>query len=51
VLPSTKLQIAYLHLFSPGGSINNSAGATAGTIVGDYGLSANSVTAGLTAKF
>ena len=51
VLPSTKLQIAYLHLFSPGGSINNSAGATAGTIVGDYGLSDNSVTAGLTAKF
>jgi len=51
VLPSTTLQIAYLHLFSPGGSINNSAGAAAGTITGNYDLSANSVTAGLTAKF
>ena len=51
VLPSTTMQIAYLHLFSPGGSINNSAGAAAGTIIGNYSISDNSVTAGLTAKF
>ncbi|MDR3505957.1 MAG: OmpP1/FadL family transporter [Acidocella sp.] len=51
LLPNTKLELAYLHLFSPGGHISNSAGATAGTITGNYDDSDNSVTAGVNVKF
>lgn len=55
ILPSTKLQLAYLHVFSPGGTINNTASNSpltpSGTIIGSYDNSDNSVTAGLTVKF
>lgn len=51
LLPNTKLELAYLHLFSPGGKINNSASASAGMITGGYDDSDNSVTAGVTMKF
>lgn len=53
VLPSTTLQLAYLHVFSPGGTINNtsSAGLATGTQVGSYDASDNSVTAGVNVVF
>jgi long-chain fatty acid transport protein len=55
ILPSTSLQLAYLHVFSPGGTINNTSSNTpptpSGTIIGSYTASDNSVTAGLTVKF
>ncbi|HTQ70491.1 MAG TPA: outer membrane protein transport protein, partial [Acidocella sp.] len=52
VLPSTTLQFAYLHLFSPGThTIDNSASSSAGTLTGSYNLSDNSVTAGIDVKF
>ncbi|HQT46043.1 MAG TPA: TonB-dependent receptor, partial [Acidocella sp.] len=55
VLPSTTLQLAYLHVFTPGGTINNSAsapgGLQAGVISGTYATSDNSVTAGVAVRF
>jgi long-chain fatty acid transport protein len=55
ILPSTRLQLAYLHVFSPGGTIDNTASNSpltpSGTIIGNYDASDNSVTAGLTVKF
>jgi long-chain fatty acid transport protein len=53
--PNMNLQLAYLHVFSPGGSINNTASQSSltpsGTISGNYDVSDNSVTAGMTLKF
>jgi long-chain fatty acid transport protein len=51
ILPSTNLQLAYLHVFSPGGTIDSTASASSGTIIGSYDDSDNSVTAGVTVKF
>jgi long-chain fatty acid transport protein len=55
VLPSTTLQLAYLHVFSPGGNIDSTASTSAltpsGTIIGSYADSDNSVTAGVVMKF
>lgn len=55
LLPSTKLELAYGHVFTPGGKINGSAAAAAltpsGTITGDYTASDNSVTAGINTIF
>lgn len=55
ILPSTNLQLAYLHVFSPGGSINSTASTSAltpsGTIIGSYADSDNSVTMGVVMKF
>ena len=55
LLPSTKLELAYGHVFTPGGTIHNSAAASpltpSGTITGDYTASDNSVTAGLNMIF
>jgi long-chain fatty acid transport protein len=51
IIPSTKLQLAYGHVFTPGGSINSTAPSSAltpaGTINGKYTTSDNSVTAGV----
>jgi long-chain fatty acid transport protein len=55
VLPNTTLQLAYLHVFVPDGTINSTASTSAltpsGTIIGDYADSDNSVTAGVVMKF
>ena len=55
LLPNTKLELAYGHVFTPGGSINNSAASSAltpsGTITGNYTASDNSVTAGVNMIF
>ena len=53
VLPSTTLELAYLHVFTPGGTINNTANANlaTGTQVGSYDASDNSVTAGVNVVF
>lgn len=51
LLPSTKLELAYSHIFAPDGTINNAASAGSGTITGHYHLSANSFTVGLNTKF
>jgi long-chain fatty acid transport protein len=55
VLPSTNVQLAYLHVFVPNGSINSTAstgGLTpSGTIIGSYADSDNSVTMGVVMKF
>jgi long-chain fatty acid transport protein len=55
ILPSTSLQVAYLHVFSPGGTINNTASnaptSPSGAIMGSYTFSDNSVSAGFTVKF
>jgi long-chain fatty acid transport protein len=55
ILPRTSLELAYGHVFTPGGSIHNTASASAltpsGTIAGTYDDSANSVTVGMIAKF
>ncbi|MCB5945058.1 OmpP1/FadL family transporter [Acidocella sp. KAb 2-4] len=51
LLPNVRLELAYLHVFIPHGHINNSAGATAGTITGNYTDSDNSVTAGVNVRF
>ncbi len=45
------MQLAYAHIFTPGGTINNSAGVTAGIISGSYSASDDSVTAGVAVKF
>jgi long-chain fatty acid transport protein len=53
VLPNATLQLAYAHIFTRGGNINNTAAAAlgSGTIIGSYDDSDNSVTAGVTVKF
>ena len=55
VLPSTNVQLAYLHVFVPNGSINSTASASgltpSGTILGSYADSDNSVTMGVVMKF
>jgi long-chain fatty acid transport protein len=55
LLPSTKLELAYGHVFTPGGSVNGSAASSAltpaGSIDGEYSASDNSVTAGLNMIF
>ncbi len=52
---NTRLELAYGHVFTPGGSIHNTASTSpltpSGTINGKYATSDNSVTAGLDAKF
>jgi long-chain fatty acid transport protein len=54
-LPSTNVQLAYLHVFVPNGSINSTASAggltPSGTIIGSYADSDNSVTLGVVMKF
>lgn len=55
VLPNTRLELAYGHVFTPGGSINSSAASSpltpSGTINGEYSASDNSVTAGVNMTF
>ena len=55
VLPSATLQLAYLHVFTPGGNINSTASTSpitpSGTIIGSYADSDNSVTLGVVMKF
>lgn len=51
LFPSTTLNVAYLHVFTPGGTINNTDGLTGSTLTGDYSASDNSVTAGITYIF
>jgi long-chain fatty acid transport protein len=55
LVPSTKLELAYGHVFSRGGGINNTSSTSAltpsGTISGRYSASDNSVTAGINATF
>ena len=54
VVQNVSLQLAYAHIFTPGGSINNSAPSPtglAGVIAGSYDDSDNSVTGGMTIKF
>jgi long-chain fatty acid transport protein len=55
LLPSTKLELAYGHVFSRGGGISNTASTSAltpsGTINGRYSASDNSVTAGVNVTF
>lgn len=51
LLPAARLELGYLHVFSHGGNINNSATASAGTIIGRYDISDNSVTLGLHVVF
>lgn len=53
--PATTFQLAYGHVFTPGGSVNTTASSSlptpSGTLVGNYSASDNSVTAGVTMKF
>ncbi len=55
ILPSTSLQLAYLHVFTPGGNIESTASTSgltpSGTIIGSYADSDNSVTMGVVMKF
>ena len=55
LLPTTRIEFAYGHVFSRGGGINNSAPSApltpAGTIAGRYTASDNSVTAGIVMIF
>jgi long-chain fatty acid transport protein len=55
LLQNVNMQLAYAHIFTPGGTINNSAaapgGLAAGIISGSYDASDNSVTAGVAVKF
>lgn len=51
LLPGTTLDLAYLHVFSPGGTIDSTGGQTTGTQTGRYQLSDNSVTAGMNIVF
>ncbi len=49
--PNATIAAAYGHVFTPGGSIHNSASAAAGAITGNYDLSDNSATVGVDVKF
>lgn len=56
VLPSTTFELAYLHVFTPGGRISNTTALSAqgpvlDTLTGDYSTSDNSVTAGVNVVF
>lgn len=51
ITPATTFELAYAHVFSPGGSVNSSANAAAGTLIGNYDASDNSVTAGVNVVF
>jgi len=55
LLPTTRLELAYGHVFTPGGGINSTAPSSAltpaGTITGRYTASDNSVTAGVNMIF
>lgn len=55
ITPATTFELAYGHVFTPGGSINTTASSSlptpSGTLVGDYSASDNSITAGVTMKF
>ncbi len=49
------VQLAYLHVFTPGGTINSTSSTSAltpsGTLSGSYDASDNSVTLGLLSRF
>lgn len=49
--PTTSFDLAYGHVFTPGGSIHSTASTTSGTLIGNYSASDNSITAGMTMKF
>jgi len=53
--PNMNVQLAYLHVFTPGGTINTTASAggltPSGTLTGSYSASDNSVTLGVVTKF
>jgi long-chain fatty acid transport protein len=55
LLPDAKVELAYGHIFTPGGSIHNTASTSpitpSGTINGRYADSDNSVTAGVNMTF
>lgn len=51
LLPSTTVDLAYLHVFTPGGTINSTSNQFSGTLAGDYAASDNSVTAGVSVVF
>jgi long-chain fatty acid transport protein len=55
LLANTRLELAYGHVFTPGGRINSSAGSSpltpTGIITGNYSASDNSVTAGINMIF
>ena len=55
LLPDARLELAYGHIFTPGGTIKNTASTSpitpSGTISGRYAASDNSVTAGVNVTF
>lgn len=51
VTSNSTVEVAYAHVFAPSGTIQSSASATAGTQIGHYDLSDNSVTVGITTSF
>jgi long-chain fatty acid transport protein len=51
VTPAATIQLAYGHVFTPGGSVNSRASATSGVLIGNYNASDNSFTAGVSMKF
>ncbi len=55
ITPAATFQIAYGHVFTPGGSIHSTASSSlptpSGTLIGNYSASDNSFTAGATMKF
>ncbi|MGE4481771.1 OmpP1/FadL family transporter [Acidocella sp.] len=55
ITPAATFQLAYGHVFTPGGSVNSTASTSSltpsGTLIGNYSASDNSVTAGVTMKF
>ncbi len=55
ITQAATFELAYGHVFSPGGSINSTASSSlptpSGALIGDYTASDNSVTAGVTMKF
>lgn len=55
VTPKTSFNLAYAHIFTPGGTINSTAmdasPAPSGTLIGSYSISENAVTAGVDVIF
>lgn len=51
ISPNTSFEVAYAHVFAPSGDIHNSASASAGTQIGSYDVSDNSLTVGITTSF
>ena len=45
------LQVAYLHVFFPTGTINETASPTSGTLIGKYSLSTNAASIGIRVRF